>query len=483
MPSKKKKNQRRMRRVALRRALEEQHASTLPTKATPTKNPKASKDKTEAVLPAKDAEAVSETQHGGQTEVVQTSGPATVEQAVTSAPEPDQAPETVVAGEPQKEQAAEAETVKQEPKSIEQVVAGVPKPEPDVLKVPEPVACCMPDPEVVVEAQPAVNVEAEFVDQVVASVPEPEQVAGAEPAIQKVPEKAVCRLPEPEPVDQVIVNAAEGPVVCCIRDPGPVLETESALEVESVDQAVACVPEPEQVAEAEPVTQKVAEHVAACIPDPEPVIKPEPAIKEAAESVEQAASSVPPPATAAKTYVEEVLTIAHESEHASEAESAVQNMVCSTQDPEVETVAQKVVASVHFVVPEMVKAEPVVQVETESAEQVVTSVPETEAPKAESEPSQKVALEEPAAKLGTEPEVPVVGGVTEAAPAEKDETNAEVLVKDVTQVPEEVKEEAATNLKCVEVLSEDTSVPSCQMEMSVEAVLNGHVAPEVSIEG
>ncbi|XP_051924987.1 translation initiation factor IF-2-like [Hippocampus zosterae] len=337
MPSKRKKNQRRMRRVQKeRQALEEKNSCSSPAKPSPAVAPKEPK----------------KTNKGGakvQPEVAKRA-PAQVRPAVPepvpsdkalgeATPEPQPASQIkckVLALEPaadasQPFSAAEPKPAagqKVEPKSTQEVVSAAPESktvteeinpvEQVVTRVPELVSCTF-NSQPITETGPAAKVEPKSGEQVGASVPQTlsctlnsEKVINAEPALRAesdMVKQVVASVSELDPKpEQVAIQKMSEEVICCTFAPQPVVEAKLALKVESesIDHVIASVPKligctsdseslkPSGVSEQteareipepglkkspkpEPVAggQQTAEQVFGCSLDPEPVVEPE----------------------------------------------------------------------------------------------------------------------------------------------------------------------------------------------------------------
>ncbi|XP_061526996.1 magnetosome-associated protein MamJ-like [Phycodurus eques] len=435
MPSKRKKNQRRMRRVVKPEVLEpEPVAKASEGVSTTTPEPE---------LTAKQEDTRSEER---LTAPEQKAEPESMQEVVCNAPE--------------------REIKMVEIKSVEQVVACVPQ-----------LVSCTFVPETVIEAEPADKVEPELVEQVVARVPQlvrctfyPETETEAKQAVKV----------EPESEGQVVASVPE--LVSCIFDPETVTAAKPAVKVETepMEEVVASVPEvvsstfnPEPEKRA---IQKVTEEVVCYTLDPEPVVEEEVAVNVESQSVEQ---------------VPELVCCTFDIEPVEQGVASLPEQVEHKKTPEAEP--KEIPEAEHKEIPEAVpneipEAEPVAGIELKLqkvAEQVVVCSLGPE-PVAEAvKPVQEVVLV-------PEPEVvvniPKPEAVAEAQPvAVKVETESvKQLVEPPTEVTAEIQEDTASaSLKCP---SEESSI-SCQMQLGssmqipLEAALNCHLIPEVSIEG
>ncbi|XP_068577159.1 magnetosome-associated protein MamJ-like isoform X3 [Cebidichthys violaceus] len=361
MPSKRKKNMRRMRKVqAQRRALEEQHASDPPAKASPG---------------------------------IVCAPPAATSKNAAKTPAPVQIPVAVP------------------------IVAPIVKPEP-IVEEPVSVPVAEPVPVPVPVEEPFSVPEAEPVPVEVA-VPEPEAVV-----LEQTPAEVEVEVPAPVTEEPPVVEAtpAEPPVV------------EAAI----VQEAEPIIPEPEP----EPVTEAIppAEAPAAAAAAPVEIeIQTEENITETTETEQD----VPAPCVEIPVVADTVPEAPVE-----EAEALVTEVKESFADSMVDD----------FVVTESVSAVDVAMAESAAVQPEMVEVSNTESESMDVMPAEPVA-----------------------APAEE-------LVFDTS-----------AEQTCLELLSEEPKLGICDipcqmhlavesvqlssMEMSVEASLNGHIAPEVSIEG
>jgi hypothetical protein len=149
-------------------------------------------------------------------------------------------------------------------------VAPKPVVEAEPVFVPEPVVEAEVEPEPVVEAGPEPVAEAEPV-----FVPEPVVEAEAEPVVEAEPEPVVEA--EPVFVPEPVVEAEAEPEPVVEAEPEPVVEAEAEPVVEAeAEPVVEAEAEPVVEAEAEPVVEAEAEPVVEAEAEPEPVVEAEP---------------------------------------------------------------------------------------------------------------------------------------------------------------------------------------------------------------
>ncbi|XP_075961125.1 uncharacterized protein LOC142964611 [Anarhichas minor] len=460
MPSKRKKNQRRMRRVqAQRRALEEEHANDPPAKASPG--------------------------------IAVSAPPAAISKKAAKTPAPVKIPVAVPIVVPTvKIPIVKPEPVVKEPVSVpvaEPVPVPVPVEEPVSVPVTEPIAVevVVPETEAVVLEQTPAEVEVE----VPAPVTEEPPVVEATPAEPPIVEAAIVQeaepiIPESEPVTEAIPPAeapVAAPVEIEIQTKENIIETTETeqtydvCEPETVETEVAIT---EDIATPEPVTETTEEPAAEA-----PTCDQVPAEEVVTETLVQS--------------VEEVVAETHEPEQETEAVASPAAPAEDEDDEaEIEVLAEPVALTEDApapcveipVVPDTVPEAPI-----EEAEALVTEVKESFADTmvddfvvTESLSAADVAIAESAAVQpeivevsNTESESMDVMPAAVAAPAEEIDTGAEQICLEV--LSEEPKLEIC-HLPCQMQLAVE-SVQLSSIEMSVEASLNGHIAPEVSIEG
>ncbi|XP_008281753.1 calphotin-like isoform X3 [Stegastes partitus] len=309
-----------------------------------------------------------------------------------------------------------------------------------------------------------------------------------------------------------------------------VCEPETEVEAEAVAEAEAV--EAEAVAEEDTVTEvEVVIPEDIVIPEPEieiteePAVEvissePEPAEAEAdavadevvtetvAESVVEVISEVPEPEQVTEAVVSPAAPAEEEEEEEGDDEGEVEVLV-EEDAPEVpaEPVTMPEDALVQSVeVP--VVPDTIPEALVEEAEPVVTETKEAVADTlvddfvvTESVSAVEVAIAESAAAIEQEIVAPVEppSTQTESMDVTPAEPEPEPEPEPVAVPAEEMIIDAATEQKCLNILSEEPKPELCDMpcqmqlavesvqlgsvELSVEAAMNGHIVPEVSIEG
>ncbi|XP_077377442.1 uncharacterized protein LOC144018777 [Festucalex cinctus] len=393
MPSKRKKNQRRMRRVqAQRRALEERNSCGSPAiiahKEQKTKrSAKVQPEPQAQVGPAVPEPVPIEKKHGeanpkppamSQVKVLARELVAEASEPAVSAaalePKPKQTARQGVEPESTQQVVSNAprpETVTEETKSGKQVVTsrtfnpqpitetqpaakGEPKADPDVkvkpdlvggviASVPKLVRCTF-NPEPVIKAESVVQVEPQSIQRVAASRPQP--ITGTQPAAKGEPKADPDVKVKPDLVGGVIASVPK--LVRCTFNPEPVIKAESVVQVEpqSIQRVAASRPQP--ITGTQPAAKR------------EP--KADPAVKVEADLVEKVIASGP-----------KLVRCTFNPEPVIKAESVVQVEPQSIQ--RVAASRPQPITGTQPAAKREPKADPAVKVEADLVEKVIASGP------------------------------------------------------------------------------------------------------------
>ncbi|XP_034547395.1 calphotin-like [Notolabrus celidotus] len=407
MPSKRKKNKRRMRRVqAQRRALEEQHAANPPAKASPGI----------AVC----APPCSSSKESGETSTC-TYSTSTRRASVVEA-----------------EIVPEAEPIIPETEPVAEITplpaAPVEAPVETEILTEETTIVTTETEQTLIVCEPDIEVVAEVVAEEVAVI-ETEVEAAVITEEIPVPEPVAEEIPVPEPV-------TEEPEV----EAAPVVADKEVTEavVETVEEIIEVTPAPVEIAvctEAPPEddVEVLAEEEAPEVPEPVAITEDAPA---PAVEIPVVADTLPEaPVEAVEAAVSEIV----------EALPATQEIPESFVDD--------------FVVTESASAVEVAIAESAAVEPEIVEV--TETPIIQSE-TLEVAPPEPE---------PIV------APAEEIIIDATLGQKCLDVMSEEFKTEICDMPCQMQAAVESVQLKSTEMTVDAPAPLNGHIAPEVSIEG
>ncbi|XP_044051278.1 calphotin-like isoform X1 [Siniperca chuatsi] len=462
MPSKRKKNKRRMRRVqAQRRALEEQHAANPPVKASPgiavSAPPAAAPKKvakTPAPAPEKIPEAIPIAVPIVETPKVEPE-PVVIEPVAepvpveVEAPEPEavvfeQTPVEVEVPAPITEEAPVIETPPAEPSIVEAAIVQEAEP---IIPETEPVTEAVPPAEAPVVAPAETEIQTEETTIIATETEQTHNVCAPE---TKVEAEALAEEDAPfeAEVEVAVTEATEEPVVEALTSDKVFAEAKPTSDevvtetvVESVEEVIAEIPEPEQVTEAVVSPAAPEEDVAE---EDEPEVPTEP-VTMTEDAPAQAVEIPVVPVTVPEAPVEEAEAPVTEVKEAPATQETAASLVDDFVVTESASAVEVAIAESAAVEPEIVEMRDTLNTQSESVD-----------------------------VMPTEPE-------PAAAPAEEMviDATAEQTCPDV--LSEEPKSEIC-DMPCQMQLAVE-SVQISSMEMSVEPSLNGHIVPEVSIEG